>query len=404
MNNPIYDCVIVGGGISGISFAHYLNSIKENVLILDDKSKPGGQISTFTPESAPEFWLERGTHTCYNSYTHLLSIISEAGLTEKILAPGKGSYKLYAENQIKSIASEMSFWSFIPGCFRMFGASKEGKSVRDYFLPIVGKKNYEHLFRKLFRAVICQDADDYPAQFFLKKRKERRGDIPRKFSYQHGFSALVDDLIKQGNLNIKTNTPVAYINGEDGIYRIVTGTGEEFLSRNIALSTNPQSVANLVSDFSLEVARKLRHIPLSTSETLSVVVAKDKISMEQVAIVISLSDEFLSIVSRDLFDDPQLRGFSFHFYSEGKEVEDRLRQVCRVLQIKREDILAYSSTFHRLPSARVDHVDLIKQVKDEATKLNHVYLLGNYYYGLSVEDCVHRSHDEFERYRQMNAI
>lgn len=401
--NRTYDCIIIGGGISGISFAHKLSRLGKKILILEKEQQAGGQIQTYTTATHPGFWVETGSHTCYNSYTHLLSVVLEAGLQDQLLPLGKGSYVLSTEKGIKSMFSQISCLSLMIRGMRIFFASKEGKSVREYFRPVVGKKNYDTLFSKMFRAVICQKADDYPATFFLKKRKERLKEMPRKFSFKGGLSSMINAIIAQDKLPVLTNTEVTGITRNAGMYQLRTAKGELLQARDIAIATNPQTSAQILEDIAPEIGRQLKTIPLSYSETLTVVIEKNKLGLQPVAGIISIADEFMSAVSRDLVEHPHLRSFSFHFLNDGKSREEQLALACRVLNIQDKDILSHTSTTHILPSPHKEHAAIIEQI-DAVRSDNHLFLLGNYYYGLSLEDCVHRSTDEFERYKRLNNI
>jgi len=64
MTTTVYDALIIGGGISGYSFAHYLAKANKKVLLLEKESFSGGCINTQQFED--HFWLELGAHTCYN--------------------------------------------------------------------------------------------------------------------------------------------------------------------------------------------------------------------------------------------------------------------------------------------------------------------------------------------------
>lgn len=394
------DCIIIGGGISGVSFAHYLSRTGAKVLILEKENRMGGQICTKTSVADDTFWVELGTHTCYNSYTCFLSVISQAGLSDRLLAPDKQPYKLYVDGRIKNISSEISYRSMIPGCLRLFFSSKKGKSVKDYFAPIVGKANYTHLFRRLFRAVICQDADTYPAEFFLKKRKERAREVSRKFCYRKGFAALINDLIEYNGLTVKTNTCVINVEREDDVFRVLTNDGQVFRARNVAFAIDPSGVARLMKNLSPATAGVLGDIPVSKSEALGVIVRKAQINMQEVTTVIPTSDEFLSVVSRDVLSHPELRGFTFHFFAGNKTEEEKLTLACRVLGIHTSDVVERASVSHILPSPHVRHTGTIDRI-EQLCGNEHLFFLGNYYYGLSVEDCVHRSHEEFLRYQRL---
>lgn len=176
MSQKVYDCIVVGGGISGVTFAHYLKKEGKAVLVLEKNKNTGGQLQTGHLSTQPDFWYELGSHTCYNSYTSLLSIVKEIRRTDIIVPLGKFSYVLHASGKIKSIMSEVSKLSCLLHFPKYFFSDKAGKTTREYFRPIVGASNYDRLFTNAFKAVICQPADDYPAEIFLKKRDKREKD------------------------------------------------------------------------------------------------------------------------------------------------------------------------------------------------------------------------------------
>lgn len=395
------DCIIIGGGISGLSFAHYLKRAGERILVLEKDDRMGGRICTKPCAVADDFGVELGTHTCYNSYTHFLKVVSEAGLTDRVLALDKRPYRLSVDGRVKSISSEMSFLSMIPGCFRIFFSSKRGKSVQAFFSPVVGKTNYEHLFRHLFRAVICQNADAYPAEFFLKRRKERIEVVPRKFSYRNGFSTLVSDLIAHSGLPVKTNSCVTGVERENEGFVVLTADGHEYRTRHVAFAIDPPGVARLIKDVSPDAANVFDDIPVVRSEALGIIVRKEHIGMQEVAVIVPTSGEFLSVVSRDVLNHPELRGFTFHFFAESKTEAEKLETACRILGIRASEVLDTVSASHVLPSPRIQHTGTIDRVKQLCAN-EQMFFLGNYYYGLSVEDCVHRSHEEFKRYEGMD--
>ena len=77
MSEAMYNCIVIGGGISGISFAHYMHRAGKKVLIIEKDDNTGGQVQSLFSEKYPDYWREFGAHTCYNSYTRLLSILRD---------------------------------------------------------------------------------------------------------------------------------------------------------------------------------------------------------------------------------------------------------------------------------------------------------------------------------------
>lgn len=400
MNETIYDCVIVGGGISGISFAHYLHGIGKNILILEKNEDIGGQLQTAYSQQYNGYWRELGSHTCYNSYISVLSILKDIDKESLIQPLDKSGYVLYASGKIKSIFSEISILPCMFSFPKLFFADKKGKTVREYFRPLFGKSNYDRLFTNAFRAVICQKADDYPAEMFLKKRKNRDEEKPRKFSFKNGLSTFLKAIVEEDRLDIRNLTEVSKINKKkDELYEIETNNGKTYYSRNIALATDPQTTSGLIKNIEPEISSLLSTIPLFNSESLNVVVAKEKLPIKKMAGIISLSDEFMSAVSRDLVDDDKLRSFTFHFEKGKKSEEQKIELICKVLNISKTDILESIAIDHTLASTRIQHLHMDKQIED-IRRNNSIYILGNYYYGLSLEDCVNRSREEFNRYIQ----
>jgi protoporphyrinogen oxidase len=398
MNDIVYDCVIIGGGISGVTFAHYLKKEGKNVLILEKNENIGGQLQTRRLSFQPGFWYELGSHTCYNSYTSLLSIVKEIGKTGMVEPLAKYNFVLYASGKIKSIVSEVSKLSCLLHFPKYFFSDKTGKTTCEYFRPIVGAANYDHLFTNAFKAVICQPADDYPAEIFLKKRKNKVKEISRRFTFKGGLSSFINAVIEENHLDVRCLSEVTSIKKEGTVFQIETKEGQAFHAQNIAMAANPKVTASLLQDIEPELTKLLSSIPVFESKSVNIIVTKDKIGLKQIAGIIPLSSDFLSAVSRDLVEDNIYRSFTFHFEKGKKTEAEELNLICKVLGISESDIVETRSIEHNLPALRLQHLHMDEKVQ-AARKDKHIYLLGNYYYGLSLEDCVNRSKVEFERFQ-----
>lgn len=397
MSETIYDCIVVGGGLSGVSFAHYLKKENQKVLILEKAERTGGQLQTGNLSHQPDFWYELGSHTCYNSYTSLLSIVKDINRADLITQLDKFNFVLYASYKIKSIASEISKLSFLFHSPKYFFSDKTGKTTREYFRPIVGASNYDRLFSNAFKAVICQPADDYPAEIFLKRRNEKDQSISRRFTFKGGLSSFIDAVIEADDLEVNTLTEVLSVKKEGDVFKVETKDGQTFSAKNIALAANPKVTSDLLHNAEPNLVELLSSIPIFESESLNVTISKDKINLKQIAGIIPLSDEFLSAVSRDLITDDRYRSFTFHF-TKGKQTEsEKVKLICNVLNISEQDILETRSIEHSLPAMRIQHLHMDDKV-EAVRKDKNIYLLGNYYYGLSLEDCVNRSKAEYERF------
>lgn len=395
-NQQIYDCIIIGAGISGISFAASLKDKCQNILIVEKENRIGGHIQSYISKTDDNFWFELGAHTCYNSYTSLLTILDDKSIVKEL---GKGSYITYKEGKLKSIASQVNYLSMLTHFFRYFTADRTGKTVQEYFTPIVGTKNYKKLFSRAFRAVICQPADLYPADLFLKRRNGRNENFPRKFSFQKGISSFLQSLVDSLYIQIQFETCIADIKKSDNDdYILKTNDGQTILTKRIAFATESKTTSSLLKDIEPAVSKLLNTIEMSKSTTIAIVVKKDACKIKPIAGIIPVSDDFMSVVTRDLIDHDDLRAFVFHFMGDNATFEGKESEICKVLGIQPEDIIEHISMRHSLPSLRKGHINMEQQIENARIDDN-IYIVGNYFYGLSLEDCVNRALDEQKRYK-----
>ena len=61
-----HDAVVIGGGISGASFAFHAAQAGCRVLVVERDLEPGGCLHSVRAPTG--FWFELGAHTCYSSY------------------------------------------------------------------------------------------------------------------------------------------------------------------------------------------------------------------------------------------------------------------------------------------------------------------------------------------------
>jgi hypothetical protein len=392
--DKIYDCIITGSGLSGLSFAHQLRKENRDILLLEKNDCIGGRIHSRKYQNG--FHSELGSHTCYNSYTSLLKIAGEVGYVPDIFQLEKAPMNLYHDGEIKSVFSQVRLFPLLVNGPKVFFSGKKRKSVKEYYSGIVGKENYDHLFSKMFRAVIVQEPDDYPAEFIMKKRKERSREVSYKFGFKNGLQSFLQRIIDADRLEVRLNSEVAGVIKKDGLYETTTKNGVKYISRNIALAVDPSTASELISDFEADVAEYLKTIPVFLSESHNVVIRKEATPLGKMAFIISLSDRFMSVVTGDVYNHPEYRTFTFHFERGRLDQASRIKLICEVLQIKEEDILEQSFIQHILPSVRVEHTGIIHTI-EKLRKQDSFFLLGNYFYGLALEDCVNRSLAEYER-------
>jgi len=390
-----YDIIVVGGGISGLSMAHFCARDGRRVLLIEQGARLGGCIHSHlftTGEDA--FWTELGAHTCFNSYASLLDIMEERGLLAQVQGREKLSYKMCVGSALKSIPSQLHLPELLLHLPRLFTTGKAGKTVAEYYGAIVGPRNYREVFSPAFRAVICQPADDVPAEMLFRKRP-RRKDVPRSFTFAGGLQTLMDAIVRHPGIDCRTATTASGIAYDGNAFCLTTTDGQSFEAGVLAIATPAAAAARLLSAFP-EITVPLSRIREASIETLGIAVQREKIELPPIAGIIAREDCFYSAVSRDVFPHPDFRGFTFHFRPGVLDEDGKLERACSVLGITPQTVAFSATKTNWLPAPRAGH-DRLVQAIDRGLAGRPLLLTGNYFSGVSLEDCVSRSRSEYAR-------
>lgn len=396
MSVQTHQLVIVGGGISGLGFAHMAARKGLKPVVLEAEQRVGGALCSHrfdTPEGG--FWAELGAHTCYNSYGNLLQMLEDLGQLDTLLSKEKLSYRLLTAQGIKSIPSQLSFLELLLSVPRLFGLKKQGRTVGEYFSSIVGKGNFQRVVGPALDAVICQDASGFPAEALFRK-KPRRKEIVRNYTADGGVERFAQIIAEQPNLEVRKGVSVTAISEADQGYRLELDGGDELLAEKLVMAVAPDVAARLLLSALPELSALLAKVLMVEIDSVAVLLDKSICPVEPLAGIIAPQDRFFSAVSRDPIADERYRGFSFHFRPEGLSLDEKLKRICEVLGVDQGQILASQERRNRLPALRIGHDKLINQL-DQLVKGQSIAFTGNWFSGVSIEDSLQRSAAECQR-------
>jgi protoporphyrinogen oxidase len=373
-----------------MSLAHYCAKAGLKPLVMDKNDRLGGTFNSFRTDN---FWFELGAHSCYNSYGNLVDLLRDTGSLERIIKPGKAGYRLFTRDGIKSIMSQMSFPELLVSLPRMFGAKMDGETVESYYSKIVGKGNFEQAIGPMFNAVICQRANDFPADMLFKKR-ERRKEVLKKFGLPGGLQSITDAIAADAAIETATGKEVSEIEFTADVFKVTTADGSTFSGKQIALAVPSEAAAHMLQKSFPQVAKKLAALKAEKVETVGVVIRNEETQIGPIAALAAADDIFYSFVSRDTFPDPVYRGFAFHFKAGTGSRESRLDRIAQVLGTRKFEQIVTAG--HVIPSLRLGHKEVIAEL-DALLAGTPLLLTGNYFTGLAIEDCVSRSLQESRR-------
>lgn len=387
-----FDVAVLGAGISGLGAAHHCARAGLRCLVLEESAQPGGCIHTVRASGA--FWYELGAHTLYNSYGALLDIMDALGLDAAIQRRKRAPYRLFVDGRVRTIPSQLAMGELFASAWRAFTEKKAGRSVGDYYGRLVGKRNWRRVFSPLLSAVPSQRADDFPAEMLFKSRP-RRKDVPRAFTVEGGLSTLVDRLTGQERITLRVNAGARALARAEKGYAISSADGTTTLVRNVILALPPDVAASLLSPLLPDAAAALARIQTAAVVSTGVTFARKDLAFPRVAGLVPIDDIFFSAVSRDVVPDDRFRALAFHFRT-GFTLDERLDRIAKVTGASRHTFVHVSEHASSLPSPGLGHADIVRAI-DQGIAGSRVYVAGNFFGGLAIEDCVLRSAAEAAR-------
>lgn len=387
--------IVIGGGISGLTAAHYSLHAGVDCLLLEASDRPGGCIHSSSFDALNDFWVEAGGHTCFNSYGNLLAIMEQLDLLELTTAKAKKSYKLWSKGQRRGIVSALHPLELVRALPGLFRVEKAGKTVAEYYGQVLGRKNYQDLFGPAFRSVVCQDADEFPAEALFRK-KPRRKDVLKAFTMPSGLADIPRAIAAQPGFKARFGAQAQQITSTDQGFRIGLEDGSSLDCEQLTLAVPPDITAQLLSEIAPAAAAAIDDVGVAEIDTLVLVFERTDLGVDEIAGLISVDGAFLSAVSRDFLPDDRYRGFAFHFPGGQLNATEREQAACQAIDAQIDQIVAKAHVHNRLPALRRAHMDRI-QALDSALASRAIAVTGNWFLGVSIEDCVTRSRSEHER-------
>ncbi|MEW6752781.1 MAG: FAD-dependent oxidoreductase [Candidatus Latescibacterota bacterium] len=397
------DLIVIGAGASGLSLALEAAGAGRSVLVLERDGRVGGCLATH--RTASGYWLELGAHTCYNSYVAVADVLDGCGLRGEVLARARTRLRFLDGNRLvpganlRALLRRLAWGEALRSLPRAFGARKEGQTVRSYYSRIVGQRNYDNVLGPMLSAVPSQNADAFPADMLFKSRPARRNDLPRSFTLRGGLLELALAMARQPGITVALGKTATRLDRTASGFAVETEDGDRHLGSALALATAPSTTAALLRSSFPELAAQVARIRQVAVETLGFAVRASRVRLPVSMFLVPRDDVFHSVVTRDPVPDPEWRGFAFHF-KPGVDPESRIRRATALLGLEPGDLEDVAERRTELPSPVLGHEQVVGEVERLTAGLR-LGVTGNWFAGLSLEDCVARSRSEWTRLSAM---
>ena len=182
---PIYDYIVVGGGISGLYMTYKLSQTGKSILLVESTNRLGGRILT-TKEKNMQF--ELGAARISSKHTKMMSLIKELDLQDDLIKlPDKITYKIKGSkvnfhNLVKEVQEKSKLYT------RKY---LENVSLHQLCIDILGEEMTEY-----FKDSLGYDSEftNFQAYMALKIFKKDLFSKCDYYIFKNGFSSVTDTI------------------------------------------------------------------------------------------------------------------------------------------------------------------------------------------------------------------
>ncbi|MFD1956353.1 protoporphyrinogen oxidase [Paenibacillus thailandensis] len=443
--------VIVGGGVTGLSTAYYLNRhIKHNkldakIVLIEAEDRLGGKIRTV---HTGEYTMETGADSIVTRKSNVAPLLEELGLSDDVVYNATGKSFIYIDGELKPIPEDTVFG--IPLSLESLAKSTlisaEGKveALKDFYTEnktftkddSIGEFLESFLGEELVRRQISPVLSgvysgklheltiastmpyllEYKNKYgsimkgLAENKQQFKGSGNKKFlSFGGGVSVLIDRLEALSGAEIRTGVRAESIaKREEGGYRIRLQGSEELNADCVVLATLSTAAAQLLKDESLnEHFSRFKH-----SSLISVYLGfriPDSALPEDGTGFIAAEDSGLTCdactwTSRKWEHTSREKHLLVRmFYKSSNPAYERLKNqtdeqllqtaladIKRAMGIVSDPVAVNVTKWHdTMPNYHLRHRQLVESLEQKmAADYPDVWLAGCSYYGVGIPDCI----------------
>jgi len=439
-------CIIVGGGISGLSAAHYLTRSGTPVTLVEKEPRLGGVMQTDSIEGCT---LELGPDSFLAAKTAALDLIRDLGLAGEIIGSNDHLRKSYILRRgrlvplpdglmmvvptrvVPLLTSSLLSWStkIRMGLewFRRPGAALGDRSVAAFLRDHYGQESVDYLGEPLLSGVYGGDPEQLSVVSVLPRFAEleaKYGSLTRGVlamrgrsggagmplfqSLKGGLAVIAEAIVRAAGerLTVVQGAVEALERAGDGWRVRVNGESREAEWRetgHLILACRAYQSADLLRLVCPELAALLAAIPYTSSMTLALGYRRADVKhpLNGFGFLVPKAERGLLLgctwlgtkfPHRVPDDKAVLRCFMAGDSlrrSDDDVVATAREEIRRIMGVDAEPIFARIARWPRsMAQYTVGHADRVKRIESLAAELPGLHLAGSAYHGIGVPDCI----------------
>jgi oxygen-dependent protoporphyrinogen oxidase len=444
--------VIVGGGISGLSLAYFLLEKKpsSDIIIFESEKKPGGKIWT---DKADGFLCEGGVNGFLDNRPRTLELVSKLALTplrssdkarkRYILSDGK--LHLLPESPVSFFTSDLlSVYGRLRILWEIFAPKGSGddETLAAFAKRRLGKEAYEKLIDPMASGIYAGD----PEKMSLKSCFPRIHELEQKYgsliramirlqkeakktgkkvgagpggvltSFSGGMGQIINTLSVSLGERLKTDARVLSVDRKSDGYRAYLSDGSDIDAGAVVFATPAYETSAMLRGLDKALSSTLDEIYYPAVSVICLGYRRDKISHTLDGFGFLIPNREGRKILGTLWDSSVFPNRAPEGYvllrsmlggvrnSElALEEGDMLTNVVidelkDVMEIKAQPDFAKVYTHVKgIPQYSPGHERRLEKVDEIVSRFHGLYITGNAYRGIGVNDCVENSYKLAEK-------
>jgi oxygen-dependent protoporphyrinogen oxidase len=405
--------LILGAGISGLSLAYYLSKDSSLEIHLIEKSERGG--GWMDSDTSTGFFFEKGPRVFRGSRSQaFLSLVSELNMEKEVIPSNpdaRGRY-LWKEGKLRKVP--ILSWQLVKGILKDLSTKPEAgndESVWDFACRRFNPRVAQDVFDPLVTGIYGGDAKEISMKLgfpHFKSLEERYGSIikglfktpryqgPRMFGFQRGTKSFIKRLEERIPAHFHYGEEVGAIHSKGDFFEVKTSKGH--YEADFLFSALPCQVIGKL------LIPQLLNISLHGTTVVNFGYHKKVLKKKGFGYLVGSQekDDLLGVV----FDSNAFTQFNRtpqetrltvmlkrSDLSDGEARDLALKALKKHLKISEQpDVSLVQRAPSIFPQLKVGHDKLIQEIeKSILQKYPRLHLVGNYFYGVGVNDCISRA-------------
>ena len=440
--DDIYDTIVVGGGISGLTSALILKRKRYKVVLFESSYRAGGSILTHRVD---DFIFELGPNTVLSNCKEMDDLFDLCDLLEKKLTALPQSKKRFIVKGGNIVPLPLGVFSLVTT--KIFSTKAKLNVLKEFFVPPkrdgkeetvaefairrLGKEFLDYAVGPFVSGVYAGDPEKLslehavPKIYAIEQKygslikgaiSKRRGGQPSGdlISFPPGLQSLPETIASLLEDSFKINSRVKKITKSGDLYyvkvQLEDGTSKQFQSRSVIVAVPADSASEILSELDEDFSEGISSLPYAPIAVVSLGYKKEDVGhplngfgflapeVENRFVLGCLfpSSLFPNRAKRGCVSLTAFIGGAIHpervFLEEEEILEKTIKDITPLLRIKGKPVFEKVTIWHKaIPQYLLGHKAYKSSAEIFEKRNNGAFISGNLLYGVSVANCIQNS-------------